>query len=104
MISTDEGEIFDLMTKWIERYRREADERFQRLDDVLRDPSRRDHRNDQAHTHAPPPAATHPRSDGMTTITDPTWIDIDQKVPAVHITREFDHPVSKVFRAHVDAE
>ncbi len=32
-----EAEIFDLMTKWIERYRREAEERFRRLDDVLRD-------------------------------------------------------------------
>ena len=30
-----EAEVFDLMTKWIERYRREADERFQRLDVLL---------------------------------------------------------------------
>ncbi len=30
-----EAEVFDLMTKWIERYRRRAEERFQRLDDVL---------------------------------------------------------------------
>jgi DNA-binding transcriptional ArsR family regulator len=30
-----EPEVFDLMTKWIERYRREAEERFQRLDAVL---------------------------------------------------------------------
>ncbi|MPY77654.1 MAG: metalloregulator ArsR/SmtB family transcription factor [Actinophytocola sp.] len=30
-----EAEVFDLMTKWIERYRREAEERFQRLDVVL---------------------------------------------------------------------
>src|SRR5438270_10713420 len=28
--------VFDLMTKWIERYRREAEERYRRLDDVLR--------------------------------------------------------------------
>jgi hypothetical protein len=27
--------VFDLMTKWIERYRREAEERYQRLDAVL---------------------------------------------------------------------
>jgi DNA-binding transcriptional ArsR family regulator len=32
-----EAEVFDLMTKWIERYRREAEERYQRLDAVLRD-------------------------------------------------------------------
>ena len=30
-----EAEVFDLMTKWIERYRREAEERYCRLDDVL---------------------------------------------------------------------
>lgn len=27
--------VFDLMTKWIERYRRQAEERFGRLDEVL---------------------------------------------------------------------
>ena len=31
-----EAEIFDLMTKWIERYRQAAEERYRRLDDVLR--------------------------------------------------------------------
>jgi DNA-binding transcriptional ArsR family regulator len=30
-----EAEVFDLMTKWIERYRREAEARYARLDDVL---------------------------------------------------------------------
>ena len=30
-----EAEVFDLMTKWIERYRREAEARYQRLDQVL---------------------------------------------------------------------
>lgn len=30
-----EAEVFDLMTKWIERYRREAEARYRRLDDVL---------------------------------------------------------------------
>ena len=30
-----EAEVFDLMTKWIERYRRQAEERFARLDAVL---------------------------------------------------------------------
>src|SRR5437868_4794753 len=30
-----EAEIFDLMTKWIERYRREAEKRYRRLDRVL---------------------------------------------------------------------
>ena len=30
-----EAEVFDLMTQWIERYRRQAEERFSRLDAVL---------------------------------------------------------------------
>lgn len=40
-----EAEVFDLMTKWIERYRRQAEERYRRLDAVLAampdEPSRR---------------------------------------------------------------
>jgi DNA-binding transcriptional ArsR family regulator len=32
-----EAEVFDLMTKWIERYRQRAEVRFQRLDAVLAD-------------------------------------------------------------------
>jgi len=31
-----EAEVFDMMTKWIERYRRRAEERYSRLDEVLR--------------------------------------------------------------------
>lgn len=31
-----EATVLDLMTAWIERYRREAEERYQRLDEVLR--------------------------------------------------------------------
>jgi DNA-binding transcriptional ArsR family regulator len=31
-----EAEVFDLMTTWIERYRRQVEERYERLDDVLR--------------------------------------------------------------------
>ena len=32
-----EAEVFSLMTKWIERYRQQAEERYRRLDDLLRD-------------------------------------------------------------------
>lgn len=32
-----EDNVFDLMTKWIERYRQQAEERYQRLDAVLED-------------------------------------------------------------------
>ena len=31
-----EAEVFNLMTRWIERYRRQAEERYSRLDEVLR--------------------------------------------------------------------
>src|SRR5438128_3520456 len=30
-----EAEVFDLMTKWIERYREQAQERYEHLDSVL---------------------------------------------------------------------
>jgi DNA-binding transcriptional ArsR family regulator len=30
-----EAEVFDLMTKWIERYRRQAEDRYRRLDKLL---------------------------------------------------------------------
>lgn len=32
-----EDNVFDLMTKWIERYRRQAQQRYERLDAVLMD-------------------------------------------------------------------
>ena len=32
-----EAEVFDLMTTWIERYRRQAEERYRRLDALLAD-------------------------------------------------------------------
>ncbi|MFF3311914.1 ArsR/SmtB family transcription factor [Streptomyces sp. NPDC002952] len=35
-----EADVFDLMTKWIERYRREAEDRFRRLDAVLEQTAR----------------------------------------------------------------
>ena len=31
-----EADVFDLMTRWIERYRAQAQERYRRLDEVLR--------------------------------------------------------------------
>ena len=40
----------------------------------------------------------------MTTSTHDTRIELDQKVPLVRITREFDAPPEKVFRAHVEPE
>lgn len=37
-------------------------------------------------------------------VNDPTSIVVDTEVPLVRITREFDAPVEKVFRAHVDPD
>jgi uncharacterized protein YndB with AHSA1/START domain len=40
----------------------------------------------------------------MSTTTNQTEITVDPDVPLVRITREFDAPVEKVFRAHVDPD
>ncbi len=45
-----EAEVFDLMTKWIERYRQRAQERYERLDAVLADM-----RGDEVETDHPQP-------------------------------------------------
>ncbi|MDQ3166859.1 MAG: metalloregulator ArsR/SmtB family transcription factor [Actinomycetota bacterium] len=55
-----EADVFDLMTKWIERYRRQAEDRYRRLDDLLESmsddveqthpTSRQEHRRDH-HQH-----------------------------------------------------
>ena len=89
-----EANVFDLMTKWIERYRRQAEERYRRLDDVLR---------------AMPDAVDPPRHPGRNTVMTSTThhetqIVADPDVPLVRIIREFDAPPEKVFRAHVDPE
>ena len=54
-----EAEVFDLMTKWIERYRQQAEERFQRLDALLArmddegtsDPTTTNDQKEQHHDH-----------------------------------------------------
>jgi DNA-binding transcriptional ArsR family regulator len=50
-----EAEVLDLMTGWIERYRRQAEERFRRLDDVLArldDDEHPDHTTDRSTDHS----------------------------------------------------
>jgi DNA-binding transcriptional ArsR family regulator len=42
-----EAEVFDLMTRWIERYRQQAEERFRRLDSVLAAMDEHQARNDE---------------------------------------------------------
>jgi DNA-binding transcriptional ArsR family regulator len=50
-----EAEVFDLMTKWLERYRRQAQERYERLDAVLAEMQDDEHhtRHDQHHHQRP---------------------------------------------------
>ncbi|HEY7592762.1 MAG TPA: metalloregulator ArsR/SmtB family transcription factor [Actinophytocola sp.] len=48
-----EAEVFDLMTRWIERYRRAAEDRFRRLDAVLAEMS------DDAVPHTQPRTRPH---------------------------------------------
>lgn len=51
-----EPEVFDLMTSWIERYRRTAEERFARLDAVL------ERLSAQEQQEPPPPPNRRPES------------------------------------------
>ena len=52
-----EAEVFDLMTKWIERYRHQAEERYRRLDQVLRSMP------EQGQQQPAKPATTKPRKE-----------------------------------------
>jgi|SRR5581483_151145 len=52
-----EAEVLDLMTAWIERYRRRAEERYRRLDEVLRSMP------DDVPQQPAPPATTTPRKE-----------------------------------------
>ena len=69
-----EAEVFDLMTKWIERYRRQAEERFRRLDELLSTLP------DDLTTHPPTRSATDhdrstrcpPRTHETSIVADPT--------------------------------
>ena len=44
-----EAEVFDLLSSWLERYRRQAEERYQRLDAVLAEMQDVEHRSDHHH-------------------------------------------------------
>ena len=50
-----EAEVFDLMTAWIERYRRQAEQRYRRLDAVLAE---------LEHSESTRPGATTPPPEG----------------------------------------
>ena len=56
-----EADVLDLMTAWIERYRRQAEERYERLDAVLAvmDDDEHRHRRPKEQTMRPPPRGRH---------------------------------------------
>jgi DNA-binding transcriptional ArsR family regulator len=58
-----EAEVFELMTRWIERYRRQAEERYRRLDDLLAA---------MPDDVEPTPTREHPTTTTITTTTQPT--------------------------------
>lgn len=64
-----EDNVFDLMTKWIERYRQQAEERYQRLDAVLETMDSAD--EDTINTDSPAASA---RESG------PTWAATDAPI------------------------
>ena len=92
-----EANVLDLVTKWIERYlyRREAEARYSRLDDVLAE------LND-----APGEAGDYGKSGVMSTTTryPRVAIEADPDVPLIRITRDFRGTPAWLLRAHVDPE
>ena len=93
-----EAEVFDLMTKWIERYRRQAQERYERLDAVLAE-MRGDER-------PPTTIRTRARSSVMTTTSNRNQVSIeaDPTLPIIRMTRDFDATPAELLRAHTDPE
>ncbi len=87
-----EAEVLELMTSWIERYRRAAEERYRRLDAVL------------AEMNAETPMVDRRRgADPMSTVTE-ARIEADPTVPVIHITRDFAGTPEQLLRAHTDPE
>ena len=92
-----EAEVFDLMTKWIERYRQQAQERYERLDAVLAEM-----RGDEQPT-TPEPRA---RSSVMNATSNRYQVSIeaDPTLPIIRMTRDFDATPAQLMRAHTDPE
>ena len=93
-----EAEVFDLMTKWIERYRQQAQERYERLDVVLAEM-----RGDEQPTNQPTPTA---RSSVMSATSNRYQVSIeaDPTLPIIRMTRDFDATPAQLMRAHTDPE
>ncbi len=57
-----EAQVFDLATAWIERYRREAESRYRRLDDVLADLADLDDLDAETAVSGPTPPEARPEA------------------------------------------
>ncbi len=88
-----EAEVFDLMTKWIERYRQRAEERFQRLDAVLAAMNEADNT-----TRGRPGIMSTKTADGTATI------EAVENMPAITISRDFTATAAQLVKAHTDPE
>jgi uncharacterized protein YndB with AHSA1/START domain/DNA-binding transcriptional ArsR family regulator len=84
-----EAEVFDLMTAWIERYRRRAEQRYQRLDAVLAELTADGVRRPDASPTTSTPEAT---------------ISADERLPIIRITRDFNATPAQLMRAHLDPD
>ena len=83
------------MTKWIERYRQQAQKRYDRLDAVLA----------EMHDEDPPISQEPPaRSSVMNTINQRYQVSIeaDPDLPIIHMTSDFDATPAQLIRAHTD--
>ena len=95
------------MTKWIERYRRQAEERFVRLDALL---DRMNGVDDDADTTTERDAgwssSRHQKGILATTSTryPQAAIEADPKVPVIRITRDFRGTPAQLLKAHTDPE
>ena len=93
-----EAEVFDLMTKWIERYQRRAEERAQRLDAVLADMQTTD--DDTPHQEGTRIMSSTDDRRAITT----ARIEADPTIPGIRFTRDFAGTPEQLFRAHTDPE
>ncbi len=95
-----EAEVFDLMTHGSSATGAQAEERYQRLDDVLAElddddaPTTATRRKEPHHDHRSHAATRYPEA----------AIVADATVPAIHIWRDFAATPEQLFRAHTDPD
>ena len=89
-----EGQVLALATGWLERYRRRAEERYARLDEVLAE------EGSGGTDGIPGPGHEYPGG----VMTRKTQIEARTELPTIRVEREFAASMARVFRAHTDPE